>query len=430
MKTLPLPLEIFNNVFLFCLPDKREALHPNSAPLVLMRVCTEWRTVALSMPQLWTSLCLPRHMPDGPVQFQSFLSALEGWLLRSEFLPLDIVLSTEVTREDMLAEILAILCFHSCRWRSFYLWLDHPVAVPHALASLTGCLPLLESCTFRDLTNSNGHVMLGALLTAPRLQDLSVGWFGSVQDWELPWPHLTSFAWGLDVGYCPLRDMISGISQCRNLLRSQEVPHLLQLFLSVCIQQHLDVFLRSFILPRLQNLELDVSPDHKEEQYTLLPTTLLRFSSHCSSSLQILQLTNIHMEGVALLEVLRNVPNLTFLGLSCAVFNARVVDALTLRFGADQVLISGQNTKLLTFQIALEDNPKFIPICGPFDAPFYNMLIDMVESRWFLPTNARDTNSDGILKLERFILSHEDMLRMKVEAPEAWARFEGIHSLM
>jgi len=51
------PLEIWTNIFLDCLPDRR-FITPNSvaAPLILCNVCRRWRAVARSTPKLWSSI--------------------------------------------------------------------------------------------------------------------------------------------------------------------------------------------------------------------------------------------------------------------------------------------------------------------------------------------------------------------------------------
>ncbi|KAJ7131062.1 hypothetical protein C8R44DRAFT_871600 [Mycena epipterygia] len=55
-----LPNDIVQEVFLACRPAHRKAvLCANEAPLVLTRICSAWRALALSTLALWTSLQLP-----------------------------------------------------------------------------------------------------------------------------------------------------------------------------------------------------------------------------------------------------------------------------------------------------------------------------------------------------------------------------------
>ncbi|KAJ7192405.1 hypothetical protein GGX14DRAFT_315439, partial [Mycena pura] len=49
-----LPPELIGQIFLHCLPHRSNALMRTSeAPLLLCRICSVWRAVALSLPRLW-----------------------------------------------------------------------------------------------------------------------------------------------------------------------------------------------------------------------------------------------------------------------------------------------------------------------------------------------------------------------------------------
>ncbi|KAJ7650907.1 hypothetical protein FB45DRAFT_703067, partial [Roridomyces roridus] len=52
-----LPYEVLEEIFAMSLPeDGYPSMTRTDAPLLLSRVCSEWRTLALSMPYLWSSL--------------------------------------------------------------------------------------------------------------------------------------------------------------------------------------------------------------------------------------------------------------------------------------------------------------------------------------------------------------------------------------
>ncbi|KAF4613159.1 hypothetical protein D9613_011109 [Agrocybe pediades] len=54
------PDDIWHEIFYRCLPAHRDsAMHPADAPLLLTRVCSNWRRVALSSPRLWSSVYIP-----------------------------------------------------------------------------------------------------------------------------------------------------------------------------------------------------------------------------------------------------------------------------------------------------------------------------------------------------------------------------------
>ncbi|KAJ6458625.1 hypothetical protein C8R47DRAFT_995027, partial [Mycena vitilis] len=50
---LTLPLEITSEIFIYCLPDKIARVMLNEAPFVLLKICRQWREIALSTPKLW-----------------------------------------------------------------------------------------------------------------------------------------------------------------------------------------------------------------------------------------------------------------------------------------------------------------------------------------------------------------------------------------
>lgn len=52
-----LPAELLAEIFIFCLPTDRYPIPtPTDAPLLLTQVCSLWRSVAISLPGLWTAI--------------------------------------------------------------------------------------------------------------------------------------------------------------------------------------------------------------------------------------------------------------------------------------------------------------------------------------------------------------------------------------
>ncbi|KAJ7639265.1 hypothetical protein FB45DRAFT_702489, partial [Roridomyces roridus] len=54
-----LPPEIMSEMFIHCLPTKRSGLDSFNfaeAPFLLSRVCSRWRQIVLSTPELWKEL--------------------------------------------------------------------------------------------------------------------------------------------------------------------------------------------------------------------------------------------------------------------------------------------------------------------------------------------------------------------------------------
>ncbi|KAJ7098605.1 hypothetical protein B0H15DRAFT_771834, partial [Mycena belliarum] len=57
---LTIPSEITSEIFIQCLPpspafsaEEKEGPSPSVAPLLLLQICREWRSIAIATPQLW-----------------------------------------------------------------------------------------------------------------------------------------------------------------------------------------------------------------------------------------------------------------------------------------------------------------------------------------------------------------------------------------
>ncbi|KAF7364804.1 hypothetical protein MVEN_00350500 [Mycena venus] len=87
-----LPLDIIREIFIACMPkDQNAVMSAQEAPLLLGRICSSWRAIALSTPRLWSSIhiaephdTIPQHVREGCLQL------VKTWLARSGGLPLSI----------------------------------------------------------------------------------------------------------------------------------------------------------------------------------------------------------------------------------------------------------------------------------------------------------------------------------------------------
>ncbi|KIM41451.1 hypothetical protein M413DRAFT_445447 [Hebeloma cylindrosporum] len=142
--------DILREIFYHCVVQPYPILSATEAPMVLTRVCSLWRSVALSSPRIWTRLHIP--IPGDP-QFSSRVNndrgpelrhqmfsktmelrcqAVKEWLGRSGSLPLSLSISypfgyepsvgSNVVEDDEVADPLfrTIRPFAS-RWRDFNL---------------------------------------------------------------------------------------------------------------------------------------------------------------------------------------------------------------------------------------------------------------------------------------------------------------------
>ncbi|EDR15536.1 uncharacterized protein LACBIDRAFT_321444 [Laccaria bicolor S238N-H82] len=82
-----LPLVMLGEIFSHCLPTHHNAvLSLREAPLLLGRVCSTWRSITLSTPQLWASLHMPTPRSDslfGPAYIRETATCAEACVGRS-----------------------------------------------------------------------------------------------------------------------------------------------------------------------------------------------------------------------------------------------------------------------------------------------------------------------------------------------------------
>ncbi|KAF8187088.1 hypothetical protein K438DRAFT_1595847, partial [Mycena galopus ATCC 62051] len=85
-----LPFEIVRNIFVACLPaDRNTVMSAQEAPLLLCRICSAWRTIALSVPILWATLHVPAEYI---IAKETRKQAIIEWLQRSASCPLSLSL--------------------------------------------------------------------------------------------------------------------------------------------------------------------------------------------------------------------------------------------------------------------------------------------------------------------------------------------------
>ncbi|KAF8583160.1 hypothetical protein K439DRAFT_80170 [Ramaria rubella] len=127
-----LPLETLSNIFEFC------ALHDDSAPLPLSRVCRKWKEAATS-PQIWSRIVIDLDNPNAQEKAALFL-------LRSRSTKLDIELRRPGFNDSGWAAWYEVLT-HSRRWRSLEISASTYGLVNDVLDELPMCAPNLVHST-------------------------------------------------------------------------------------------------------------------------------------------------------------------------------------------------------------------------------------------------------------------------------------------
>ncbi|KAJ3507139.1 hypothetical protein NLJ89_g6474 [Agrocybe chaxingu] len=233
-----LPTEILQTIFEWCLPTNRNAvMHASEAPVLLGRVCAEWRRISLSTPQLWASLHIvpPNVNFAKPVsstsRFQRKRELIEMWLSRSGDCPLNISFvwfasdsDDEVKLCGSLLEVLVPMCR---RWK--VLDFQAPLKMFKPFMGLTvEDVPLLEGLSLMDnRTSVDPEAIDGwpeSLLFAessPRLRTFNLTFFsGGIRLPSILWSQLTTLYLESNIAFFffDSREMLSVLEQCSSLI--------------------------------------------------------------------------------------------------------------------------------------------------------------------------------------------------------------------
>ncbi|KAJ7741018.1 hypothetical protein B0H16DRAFT_1565704 [Mycena metata] len=118
---LILPPEITSEIFLCCLPETRkpDVVNPKEAPLLLTHVCSAWRRIACSTPQLWNTFEVTVRQAGKPVDLEDIA---ETWFNRAGGLTLSVKYEEGLFRNGpSFARFLPALRRHARKVRSLEL---------------------------------------------------------------------------------------------------------------------------------------------------------------------------------------------------------------------------------------------------------------------------------------------------------------------
>ncbi|KAJ6581214.1 hypothetical protein B0H19DRAFT_1251448 [Mycena capillaripes] len=243
---LTLPPELTSEIFLHCLPNT-EFIRPDpySAPLLLCRICRQWRRIALDTPELWASLYIdldwffPKGLPLPKLDPEALDSGVffGEWISNARSMPLSVHVEDDPTFDtDPLAleevgPVLNMLGLRSSQWRKLVLRV-----APEYFRNLQPC-----DITFPWLKH----------LAVPHVQLTETPWM-----FDIPWIQLTVF-----------RSEKISVSDCIYVLR--EAPSLL----SCTFYLYPDSYpVRAAALPPLKLQVLEIT----EKTTKLLTLTLLQ----------------------------------------------------------------------------------------------------------------------------------------------------------
>ena len=200
-----LPLDVLSVIFSHCLATHRNpVMRASEAPILLTRICRDWRSIALSIPRLWSKLYIPTLRDIEALPLEAYPSEIlpyvlgwrrriEGrteevqkWLTLSAACPLSITLmpaSNPVSHPPLLDSIIQ----SSRRWQELELgcFLSHESDILTRLLRLSpDDLCMLRELRIRSLYPTSSLYSQGekedlwcqsGLLTAQGLRSISIG---------------------------------------------------------------------------------------------------------------------------------------------------------------------------------------------------------------------------------------------------------------
>ncbi|KAJ7434648.1 hypothetical protein B0H11DRAFT_1832644 [Mycena galericulata] len=169
-----LPPDIVRAIFIASLPFTRNCvMSGRDSPLLLCQICSAWRKLALSTPQLWSSLhiVVPRQS-----RIDDLVEMVTVWLSRSGVIPL----SLSVCAPDFLNfdpwPVLGSLATFSMRWKHISITLptceDFEAFTSLSILDVPMLRTALLGVTSNTYPNSPWSVL--KFLSTPSLRDLSI----------------------------------------------------------------------------------------------------------------------------------------------------------------------------------------------------------------------------------------------------------------
>ncbi|KAJ7167261.1 hypothetical protein C8R43DRAFT_1232223 [Mycena crocata] len=195
-----LPRDIMQEIFIACLPVHRNAvMSAQETPVLLTRICSGWREVALATPALWASI----HLPLDFLFHRNLTAPLTQWLERSGSLPLSLSIKGSPEWEERtlhaVKPIMDLLTQSANRWHRVDLQFLRDEGLPYFKKIYAPQLIVVTmECNFWEISPMQ-------LLATPSLRAVTIGQkadrvvnnFGNIFDTfvlglPLVWENLTS----------------------------------------------------------------------------------------------------------------------------------------------------------------------------------------------------------------------------------------------
>ncbi|KAJ3501960.1 hypothetical protein NLJ89_g9104 [Agrocybe chaxingu] len=302
-----LPRDLLQEIFLACLPRKRNpSMSIDEPPMLLTHVCRQWRHVALHTPRLWAAIhipipSVPRNHQGEPLSGQYSkrvadiverrMCTANEWFERSGVCPLSISLHEWNSHwaGDMFATVAKRCLIPFCRrWKDISLTACASSFRPFQKLSAADT-PLLESLHLQ-LTTITGPPLTadinapwkhGSILQSPRLTRFQISGQGSDIPYGLVhWGRITTLViegarWNM-ISHPDLKAIMNILRQCAALIEctvqvgsgiqdrndeTQKLPIILPHLEALTVEErHGGSFLRQLHAPSLQQITYSRTP--------------------------------------------------------------------------------------------------------------------------------------------------------------------------
>ncbi|KAH9474596.1 hypothetical protein JR316_0013058 [Psilocybe cubensis] len=199
-----LPPNVIQRIFIFFITPCHRHPHDkckrlscrNSFPLLLGKICKEWRNIAWNLPVIWSWI----NIPVTPDRSDEQLELVKDWLQRAKDQPLSIIVRPAPSRSmkvyakfsPQTPEIFKLIVDYSTQWRA--LEIESTPLLIEFLEPAYGRTPILETVFIHSAeTQFTKPTLLAFLGNAPNLRSLFYLGTNQIGGITYPWTNLTSF---------------------------------------------------------------------------------------------------------------------------------------------------------------------------------------------------------------------------------------------
>ncbi|KAJ7368784.1 hypothetical protein DFH08DRAFT_727614 [Mycena albidolilacea] len=214
---LTLPPEMTSEIFIHCLPAKRDidVVNPEEAPLLLMHVCRAWRHIAISTPALWTAFDICQT-----AGLHCLAEIAQAWFERARKCPLSVSIYGSLSAHNAFDAFMKTFRQNSRQMASLELHMhveDFRVVDLHLFEVFD--FPLLQKLSVRVLIDEDSEEdpadvnAISMFYNAPLLHEVLIS--EALPSFVvLPWQQITKFTGEL----YSVEDCLEAISLMPNLL--------------------------------------------------------------------------------------------------------------------------------------------------------------------------------------------------------------------